>query len=131
MLSWQTVTLPYPGSHTTFLYYVVNFNDMMGGGDKVIRNLIFNSCRESGDHGENQFFRLNYLATTNTKLIIINGSLSPTGPINSWDRQPYLTKHRDGKTPSFNPIPREIIGNFIIANYGADQGVDNDDGEKG
>ena len=51
------------------------------------------------------------------------------GPINSWDRQPYMTKLRDGKTPSFDPLPREIIGNYIIANYGSDQGVDNDDGE--
>ncbi|CAB9498027.1 expressed unknown protein [Seminavis robusta] len=78
----------------------INFNDMTGGGDKVFRNLLFNTCRESGDHG----------------------------PINSWDRQPYLTKLRDGQTPSFDPLPREIFGNYIIANYGADQGVDNDDG---
>ena len=29
----------------------INFNDMVGGGDVVDRNLIFNTCRESGDHG--------------------------------------------------------------------------------
>jgi hypothetical protein len=29
----------------------VNFNDMVGGGDTVERNLLFNTCRESGDHG--------------------------------------------------------------------------------
>ena len=28
-----------------------NFNDGMGGGDHVYNNLIFNSCRESADHG--------------------------------------------------------------------------------
>jgi hypothetical protein len=78
----------------------VNFNDMIGGGDVVEGNLIFNTCRESGDHG----------------------------PINSWDRQPYLTKIRDGHTPSFVPIRRSIHHNFIFANYGASQGVDNDDG---
>jgi len=78
----------------------INFNDLVGGGDLVEGNLIFNTCRESGDHG----------------------------PINSWDRQPFLTTLRDGKTPSFDPLPRIIRGNFIIANYNAAQGVDNDDG---
>jgi hypothetical protein len=78
----------------------INFNDMMGGGDVVTRNVIFNTCRESGDHG----------------------------PINSWDRQPFMTTLRDGKTESFDPLPREISHNFIFANYGASQGVDNDDG---
>ena len=78
----------------------INFNDMVGGGDIVEGNLIFNTCRESGDHG----------------------------PINSWDRQAYLTTLRDGKTASFDPLPRTIQGNYIIANYNAAQGVDNDDG---
>eukprot|EP00980_Cylindrotheca_fusiformis_P030251 scaffold24611_cov166-Cylindrotheca_fusiformis.AAC.4 len=78
----------------------INFNDMVGGGDVIERNLIFNTCRESGDHG----------------------------PINTWDRQPFLTTLRDGVTKSFDPIPRTIRHNFIIANYGASQGVDNDDG---
>ena len=78
----------------------INFNDMMGGGDAVLHNLIFNTCRESGDHG----------------------------PINSWDRQPFLTTLRDGRTPSFIPLMRTIGRNFIFANYGASEGVDNDDG---
>lgn len=78
----------------------INFNDMVGGGDVVEGNLIFNTCRESGDHG----------------------------PINSWDRQAYLTTVLYGKLPSFDPAPRIILGNYIIANYNAAQGVDNDDG---
>jgi hypothetical protein len=77
----------------------INFNDMLGGGDVVEGNLIFNTCRESGDHG----------------------------PINSWDRQPFLTQLKDGSN-SFDPIPRRITNNVIFANYGASQGVDNDDG---
>lgn len=77
----------------------INFNDMVGGGDIVERNLIFNSCRESGDHG----------------------------PINSWDRQPFMTDLRDG-TSSFVPLMRTIAFNLIFANYGASEGVDNDDG---
>ena len=68
-----------------------------------VLQLIFNTCRESGDHG----------------------------PINSWDRQAFLTTLKDGETPSFDPLPRIIRGNFIIANYNAAQGVDNDDGSSG
>jgi hypothetical protein len=78
----------------------INFNELLGGGDIVEGNLIFNTCRESGDHG----------------------------PINSWDRQPYLTSLRDANTKSFDPLIRTIRHNFVFANYGASQGVDNDDG---
>ena len=77
----------------------INFNDGMGGGDIVEHNLLFNTCRESGDHG----------------------------PINTWDRQPFLTLLRNG-TASFEPLKRTIAFNLIFANYGASQGVDNDDG---
>lgn len=77
----------------------INFNDMMGGGDVVYRNLIFNTCRESGDHG----------------------------PINTWDRQPFMTDlPYDKKT--FVPLRRRICYNLIFANYGAAEGIDNDDG---
>jgi len=77
----------------------INFNDGFGGGDTVTRNLIFNTCRESGDHG----------------------------PINSWDRQPYLTSVRTGR-PSLVPENRYINRNFIVSNYHGFKGVDNDDG---
>ena len=78
-----------------------NFNDGMGGGDEVHQNLIFNSCRESADHG----------------------------PINSWDRQPFVTTVRDGVTPSAQMLPRNISHNFLVANYGGTNGaIDNDDG---
>jgi hypothetical protein len=62
-------------------------------------------------------------------LMASNVSSSICRPINSWDRQAYMTKLKDGKTNSFEPLPRVISGNFIFANYGADQGVDNDDGK--
>ena len=29
----------------------VNINDGFGGGTRIARNLLFNTCRESGDHG--------------------------------------------------------------------------------
>ena len=79
-----------------------NFNDGFGGGDVVASNLIFNTCRESGDHG----------------------------PINSWDRQPYVTMFGlvPGKASGLM-APRNITRNFLVANYGGGNGaVDNDDG---
>uniref|UniRef100_A0A7S2S791 Right handed beta helix domain-containing protein n=1 Tax=Mucochytrium quahogii TaxID=96639 RepID=A0A7S2S791_9STRA len=73
----------------------INFNDGFGGNNTVRNNLLFNLCRQSGDHG----------------------------PINSWDRQIFFTD-----LAGFKSLPTEISRNFIIANYGGSQGVDNDDG---
>eukprot|EP00980_Cylindrotheca_fusiformis_P013649 scaffold3513_cov102-Cylindrotheca_fusiformis.AAC.10 len=77
----------------------INFNDGLGGGNLVKGNVIFNTCRESGDHG----------------------------PINSWDRMPFLT-NTSGNGPSFTPLPTYTTKNIIMANYGASEGFDNDDG---
>ena len=76
----------------------INFNDGMGGGNLVQGNVIFNTCRESGDHG----------------------------PINSWDRMPFLTNATG--VPSFTPAVTITTENFIMANYHGSQGFDNDDG---
>jgi hypothetical protein len=77
-----------------------NFNDGLGGGDQVYNNLIFNSCRESGDHG----------------------------PINSWDRQPYVSTVATGE-PSAKMLTRNLSYNFLVGNYGGGNGaIDNDDG---
>ena len=77
----------------------INANDGFGGGDVISHNLVFSTCRESGDHG----------------------------PFNSWDRQPFLTTVRDG-TPSMLMAWREIHHNFFIDNYSPQENVDNDDG---
>lgn len=78
----------------------INFNDALGGGNLIDRNLLWNICRESGDHG----------------------------PINSWNRMPFLHDLGPDGRPSFTPLPTEIVNNYIIANFGGSQGVDNDDG---
>jgi len=62
----------------------INANDGFGGGDELTDNLIFSTCRESGDHG----------------------------PFNSWDRQPYITDIRTGK-PSIYMAKRDIHHNFF------------------
>merc|ERR1712070_412814 len=77
----------------------INFNDGFGGGDELSYNLVFSTCRESGDHG----------------------------PFNSWDRQPYLTTVRTGE-PSMFMQWRDIHHNFFIDNYSPQENVDNDDG---
>lgn len=77
----------------------INTNDGFGGGDEIAYNLVFSTCRESGDHG----------------------------PFNSWDRQPFLTSVRTGE-PSMIMQWREIHHNFFIDNYSPQEGVDNDDG---
>ena len=75
------------------------FNDGFGGGDDISHNLVFSTCRESGDHG----------------------------PLNSWDRQPFVTDVRNG-TPSVYMAWRHIHHNFFIDNYSPQEDVDNDDG---
>jgi len=77
----------------------INFNDGFGGADEVSHNLVFSTCRESGDHG----------------------------PFNSWDRQPFLTTVRTGE-PSMTMAWREIHHNYFIDNYSPQENVDNDDG---
>jgi len=64
----------------------VNFNDGFGGGNELADNLMFNTCRESGDHG----------------------------PFNSWDRQVYITDidQRPG-VPQWNLVHNNfLIANY-------------------
>ena len=78
----------------------INFNDGFGGGNLVQNNLLFNQVRETSDHG----------------------------PFNSWDRVPYLTMVKDGKTPSLTPSENKINQNFLINNYHSTWPIDHDDG---
>lgn len=89
----------------------VNFNDGFGGGSLMSSNLMFNTCRESSDHGV----------------------------FNSWDRQVYCTDIDQDYDPAAPPDRQfrrqcvkqydEIRNNFLVGNYHANRGgVDNDDG---
>eukprot|EP01083_Nonionella_stella_P012567 35640_1 len=73
----------------------ININDGFGGNTNISRNLLFNTCRESGDHG----------------------------PINTWDRQVYVS---DGE--SVVKAYDYVSFNFLLSNYNAIWSVDNDDG---
>ena len=87
-------------SSTTVPRAGINFNDGFGGGNLVKLNLGFNMVRETGDHG----------------------------PFNSWDRQPYLTKVKDGMTPSLEPAVSNLTANFLLNNYHGTFPIDHDDG---
>ena len=50
------------------------------------------------------------------------------GPINTWDRVPYLTKVNDSKTISLNVKENQIHRNFIINNYRSVWPIDHDNG---
>jgi hypothetical protein len=80
----------------------VNFNDGFGGGDDFSYNLIFSVCRESTD----------------------------AGPINTWDRAPYLTDVLTGE-PSLRMAPRTMHHNMVVSNNNGTTQVsafDTDDG---
>jgi len=77
----------------------INFNDGFGGGSNLTENFLFNTCRESSDHG----------------------------PFNSWDRQVYVTDVLDGK-PNVLKQWDYLFNNFMLANYNSQEAIDNDDG---
>ena len=76
----------------------ININDASLGGSLISGNLLFNLCRESGDHG----------------------------PINSWQRTPFFNDLR-GYT-STRQLTDEVAGNVVLANYNSMAALDTDDG---
>ncbi|XP_065179510.1 uncharacterized protein LOC135809986 [Sycon ciliatum] len=78
----------------------VNFNDGFGGGSNLTENVLFNTCRESGDHG----------------------------PFNSWDRQVFTFILDEAGQPTTTKRFDNIAYNYILDNYDSQEGIDNDDG---
>ena len=74
----------------------------MAGGSQMTWNLVWNTCRESQDHG----------------------------PFNSWGRVPYLFPFPNGTiSQGIKPQYDELAFNFIVAGGGANGGsFDHDDG---
>jgi hypothetical protein len=79
----------------------VNVNDGFAGGHLLTQNLLFNSVRETNDHGA----------------------------INSWDREPYAWRPWD--PTNVTPLPMLETRNFIINNYNGVWGLCHDDGSNG
>jgi len=73
---------------------MINFNDGMGGGHNVSGNAIWNTCRESGDHG----------------------------PLNSWNRIPYASRvATGGGDATYAAALSEVHHNYVDAAYGGSQ----------
>ena len=78
----------------------ININDGFYGNHTLSWNVIFNTVRETGDHG----------------------------PINTWDRQPYLTDAKQSGVPSLWQHESYIHHNMIVKNYHSVWPIDHDDG---
>jgi hypothetical protein len=76
----------------------INVNDGYHGGTSIVANAFFNTVRETGDHG----------------------------PINSWDRIPYLVDTGNG--PTLRPLTNIIARNLLFNNYASVWPIDHDDG---
>jgi hypothetical protein len=78
----------------------ISINDGFYGNHSISYNIIFNTVRETGDHG----------------------------PINSWDRQPYLTDAVQAGLPSLWQHVSYIHHNTLFNNYRSVWPIDHDDG---
>ena len=78
----------------------VNINDGFYGNHVLSWNVMFNAVRETSDHG----------------------------PINTWDRQPFLSDARQPGSPSLWQLNSHIHHNTIFNNYNALWPIDHDDG---
>jgi hypothetical protein len=77
---------------------LLNLNDGFGGANVIDGNLFFSAVLETKDHG----------------------------PFNSWDRLPFLTKVKDGATPSLYPAWNHLTRNLFFS--GSPHAIDTDDG---
>jgi hypothetical protein len=78
----------------------ININDGFYGNHTISYNVIFNTVRETKDHG----------------------------PINSWDRQPFLTDAVQPGLPSLRQHESYIHHNTLFNNYHSLCPIDHDDG---
>jgi hypothetical protein len=78
----------------------ININDGFYGNHTLSWNVIFNTIRETNDHG----------------------------PINSWDRQPFLTDAVQSGLPSLWQHESYIHHNTLVTNYHSVWPIDHDDG---
>ena len=110
----------------------VNFNDDSLGGSRVTRNLAFNTCRESQDHGARASCARSPAAPATATLTNPPRALDPkwTGPFNSWGRVPFVTTFPNGSdSGGLKPLADEISYNMLVAGGGANSGAaDHDDG---
>ncbi|GBG34530.1 Hypothetical Protein FCC1311_107542 [Hondaea fermentalgiana] len=83
----------------------INLNDGFGGANVFEGNLLFNTVKETGDHG----------------------------PFNAWDRQPFAHSFdaATGRYVFSKKAADELRGNFMLGSYYSQEAVDTDDGSQG
>ena len=106
----------------------VNFDDGLGGGSVVTRNVLFNFCRESSDVRVLDLKRVRAVSLTPQA----HWNAEQHGPFNSWDRVVYVY---DGDGPVASDGSGTVMKkndtisyNWILANYHSSMAIDNDDG---
>ena len=82
------------------------------GGNLFDRNILVNSCRESGDHGPGSC-RAAYISSTPPPQRCT--AASPPA-VNSWDRDVYLWDALDGST-TFVKDPDVFTRNALLGDY--------------
>eukprot|EP01052_Picozoa_sp_SAG31_P020584 SAG31_NODE_1555_length_7895_cov_46.107748_6_plen_158_part_00 len=85
----------------------INLNDGFSGNNTIKSNLLFDSVRETADHGvASATLTISY--TAYNKLLCLS---LQTGPFNSWARMPYWTLNgvADGFDKMQRPDPRSSI----------------------
>jgi hypothetical protein len=129
--TFLTTSMHPPHTHRGAQRAMININDQMGGGSNITTTLLFNTCRERcGASARGRylliFFAWLTLPAPSPPLAQRSGD---HGNINTWDRMPFATTIASGGgAASYSPALTETTGVFAIANYGAAQGEDNDDG---
>lgn len=111
----------------------INFNDDMAGGSLMTRNLVWNTCRESQDHGPFNSVRLGMCDLPPPLLSQVTSlpSALPAVILSfQWGRVPYLFPWPNGTvSPGIKAQYDELSFNFIVAGGGANGGAfDHDDG---
>ena len=103
----------------------INFDDGMGGGSTITRNVLANFCRESSDHGSSAGTSVE----ASGRLVLRTAGAFSAGPFNSWDRQGYVyDADGAGGAPTVMKRNDTISYNFMLANYHSSMAIDNDDG---
>jgi len=122
---------------------MINFNDGFGGGHNVSSNAMWNTCRETGDHGRESvrhrrdrtpacaYARTHAPRTPHTisHTPARHWPPSPSPAMNSWQRQPFSSMiSTGGASATFASALSATHNNAINAGYGGSQAFDNDDG---
>jgi hypothetical protein len=107
---------------------MINFNDAMGGGHNVSHSAIWNTCRESGDHGP-RALRSVFCPPSPLHLFYPFPAHSTPPPhpcaVNSWNRIPYASRiATEGGEVSYAAALSEVHHTFINAGYGGSQAFD-------